>query len=434
MKSVLVLGAGLVSKPLISYLIDRCGYSLTVASRTLDKAQKAIGERKMGFAMSFDIDSDPSLREIVSQHDAVVSLLPYTHHPDVARAAIAEGVHLITTSYVSDAMRDLDRKAEDSGITLLNEIGLDPGIDHMEAMRIMDAVKEKGGEVLEFVSFCGGLPAPEANDNPFGYKFSWSPKGVVLASRNKARFRRNGKVKEIPGKELFANYETVDIPGLGSFEGYPNRDSVPYAEIYGIPEARTILRGTLRNTGWCDTWKGLHDIGMLGDPPVEGDTYLEMMDSLLPGEGDVRGRITSLLRTDNNELALSNMEWLGLLSDAPVMDRSSIVDALSKLLESRLKYKEGERDMIVLQHRFEVKLPEGERTMLSTMIDFGIPGGESAMSRTVAIPAAIGVDLLLNKKDIPKGVVIPTIPAIYEPALKRLEDEGIKFKNSAEAR
>ena len=434
MKNVLVLGAGSVSRPLVSYLIDRCGYSLTVASRTVDKAEKVIGGLKNGFPMRFDIGTDKTLKELVSQHDAVVSLLPYTHHPEVARAAIAEGVHMVTTSYVSDAMREMDKGARDAGITLLNEIGLDPGIDHMEAMRIIDMVKDEGGEILEFVSYCGGLPAPEANDNPFGYKFSWSPKGVVLASRNKARFRKDGKIMEIPGKELFASYEMIDIPPLGVFEGYPNRDSLPYADFYGIPDARTILRGTLRNRGWCDTWKGLHDIGMLEDGPVIGDTYLSLVSSLVPGEDYLLQRIADRIRTRKDALALSNMEWLGLLSDIPLIDRTSRVDALSKLLESRLVYEKNERDMIVLEHRFLVRINEKEKEIRSTMIDYGIPGGDSAMSRTVGIPAAIGVDLILKEKDIPKGVVIPTIPVIYEPALKRLEDEGIKFKNSAEAR
>jgi saccharopine dehydrogenase (NADP+, L-glutamate forming) len=428
MKNVLVLGSGLVSKPLVTYLTERCGHDVTVATRTLEKANRTIGDKKNAFALKFDIEKDPNLKELVSQHDLVVSLLPYTHHVTVARAAIAEGIHMVTTSYVSDAMKELDKEAKDAGITLLNEIGLDPGIDHMEAMRIIHEVKEKGGSILEFISYCGGLPAPEANDNPFGYKFSWSPKGVVLASRNDAKFRKDGEDRVIPGKDLFANYEIVPIPGLGEFEGYPNRNSVPYADIYGIPEARTVLRGTLRNKGWCDTWKALHDIGILRDGPAEGDSYKDMVQSPVGGEGPLKDRIKGMIHTRNDDIAISNLEWLGLLSDTPLLDRTSKVDALSKLLESKLVYSPGERDMIVLQHVFMADIDGKKKEIRSTMIDYGIPNGDSAMSRTVGIPAAIGSDLLLQENGIPAGVLIPTIPEIYIPALERLEKEGIKFE------
>jgi saccharopine dehydrogenase (NADP+, L-glutamate forming)/spermidine synthase len=296
----------------------------------------------------------------------------------------------------------------------------------MEAMSVIDGVRKEGGEVVEFVSYCGGLPTPEANDNPFGYKFSWSPRGVVLAGRNSAKFIKDGRIVDIPGEDLFSSYEMVQIPGLGTFEGYPNRDSVPYATAYGIGSARTVFRGTLRYPGWCDTWKGFRDLGLLDDGVPEGRTYKGMMSALAPGKGPLKGRIGKRMRTRDNERAISNMVWLGLLSDVPLMDGTSRLDALAKLLESKLVYKASERDMIVLQHRFGIETRSGPRTLTSTMIDYGVSGGDSAMSRTVGIPAAIGADLLLTK-DLPKGVLIPTIPELYRPILERLDAEGIRF-------
>jgi len=430
MKKVLVLGAGLVAGPLVRYLLDDAGFRVTVASRTEKKAQGLVDGHRNGAPLGFDITEDGNLLDLLLEHDLVVSLLPYTHHVHVAEGAIKAGIPMVTTSYVSDAMRELGPKAEDAGIMLLNEMGLDPGIDHMEAQRVIDEVKVNGGEVEGFISYCGGLPAPEANDNPWGYKFSWSPKGVVLASRNPARFRRNGDVIEIPGKELFAGYELIEVPGLPVFEGYPNRDSVPYASVYGIEEAKTVLRGTLRNRGWCDTWKGLHDIGYLEDGPVIGETYLDVMEGLAPGGGPLKERITDRIDTRDDGLVLENWKWLGLLSDLRLLDRTSRLDALSRLLESRLRYSPGERDMIVLQHRFSCRFKGKKEEVFSTMIDYGIPGGDSAMSRTVGIPAAIGSEMILNGNlKGHSGVLIPTLPDIYKLALRKLEGKGIRFES-----
>jgi saccharopine dehydrogenase (NADP+, L-glutamate forming)/spermidine synthase len=413
----------MVSGPLISHL-KASGHELTVATRTVERAASKGVE-----AVRFDITKDAGLDRMVSEHDAVVSLLPYAHHVDVAKAAIKAGVHMVTTSYVSDRMRELDDAAKGAGVTLLNELGLDPGIDHIEAMSVIDPVRAAGGEVLGFESYCGGLPAPECNDNPFGYKFSWSPKGVVLAGRNGARFLKDGRMVTIPAEALFASYDMVEIKGLGTFEGYPNRDSVPYSSVYGIGSARTVLRGTLRYPGWCDTWKAFRDIGLLDDGAPEGRTYRDMVSALVPGKGALKDRVRRRVRTRDDAGAVSNMEWLGLLSGSPLLDRTSRIDALSKLLESRLVYGASERDMVILQHKFKVRVGGEERRITSTLVDYGVPGGDSAMSRTVGIPAAIGVDLLLGK-DIPRGVQIPTVPEIYLPVRESLEALGIRFQRS----
>jgi saccharopine dehydrogenase (NADP+, L-glutamate forming)/spermidine synthase len=431
MKDVLVLGAGLVARPLVRYLLDEAGFGVTVASRTVEKGRRMIDGHPNGRAQTFDITKDENLKELIKDHDLVVSLLPYTFHTKVAKAAINTGKHMATTSYVSDSMKALDKKARDADVMLINEMGLDPGIDHMEAQRVIDEVHAGGGVVDEFISYCGGLPAPEANTNPWGYKFSWSPKGVVLASKNNAKFRRGGEEITVPGKDLFANYELIDIKGLGTFEGYPNRNSVPYADIYGIPNAKTVLRGTLRNRGWCDTWKGLHDIGILEEKYPEAEDYYTMMDQLVPGKGNLRDRLKGAIDTRDNELVIRNWGWLGLLDDSELLDGTSRMDALSALLQEKLFYDKDERDMIILQHTFNITINGEKKTRRSTMIDFGIPGGDSAMSRTVGIPAAIGVELALSGKlKHLSGVQIPTLPEIYKPALKKLGKQGIKFKES----
>ncbi len=277
----------MVSRPIIRYLLDQPDYFVTMASRTVSKAEKIINNHPNGKPLELNVSDDAKLEQLVSEADLVVSLLPYTFHVKVAELCIKHGKHMLTTSYVSDEMKALDEKAKKAGILILNECGLDPGIDHMSAMKIIDDVYDNGGKVVHFYSYCGGLPAPEDNDNPFGYKFSWSPKGVVLASRNSAKFLENGKLVEIEGKDLFLNYRLEEIEGLGKYEVYPNRDSMPYKDLYNLKDAITVMRGTYRNIGWCDTLKKMVDLGLIDENPVEGlkgITFRKMMADLIKEE------------------------------------------------------------------------------------------------------------------------------------------------------
>ncbi|MGD8626679.1 MAG: saccharopine dehydrogenase C-terminal domain-containing protein, partial [Anaerolineae bacterium] len=246
MKKVLVLGAGLVSRPHVRYLLNVPEFQVTVASRTVSKAESLVEGHPRGKAVALNVKDEKALEDLIRQADLAVSMLPYTYHPLVAGLCVKHKKHMVTTSYVKEAMQALDGAARDAGVILLNEIGVDPGIDHMSAMKVIHDVEAKGGRIASFVSWCGGLPAPEANDNPLGYKFSWSPKGVLLAGRNPARFQKGGQVVEIPGEELFEHYWPVQIDGLGEFEGYPNRDSLPYTGVYDIAPDDWMFRGTLR--------------------------------------------------------------------------------------------------------------------------------------------------------------------------------------------
>ena len=431
MKRVLVLGAGLVAGPLVRYLLDECGYQVTVASRTLSKAEALVGDGPRGRALPFDITTGESaLPDMVGQADLVVSLLPYIHHVQVAQQCVRRGRHLVTTSYVSEAMRALDEEAKRAGVMLLNEIGLDPGIDHMSAKRVIDRVHAAGGEVKSFRSYCGGLPAPDANDNPLGYKFSWSPRGAVLAGRNSARYMERGELIEIPNARLFATHFVNWVEGLGDLEAYPNRDSLPYIDIYGIPETDTMYRGTLRNLGWCDALQKLNELGYFGleeRTDLADKSFRQVVAELIGARdsADLRADLAAWLNVAPNSGVMAVLEWLGLLSDAPVPDRTTLLDVLADQMLAKMPYLSGERDMVILVHEFSVSYPERQEQITSTLIDFGTPGGVTSMARTVGLPAAIGVRMILEGQITLTGVHIPVLPEIYVPVLDELAQLGI---------
>jgi len=439
MKRVLILGAGLVAKPLVRYLLDQPEFEVVVATRTVSKAIKLIDNHPKGTAKTLNLKNEEGLRDEVKDADLVISMVPYAFHTLVARFCIEFKKQMVTTSYVSDEMKALDGKAKNAGILILNEIGLDPGIDHMEAMRIIHEVEAKGGEITSFTSYCGGLPAPEANTNPWGYKFSWSPIGVLLAGKNSARYIKDGQLVEIQSEDLFDNYVIWPIEGLGDFEGYPNRDSVPYIELYGIQSTKTMLRGTLRNIGWCSTLKKVADIGLLDKEEKDwtGYTYKSFMKSLMdnPEEPDLRKALATYLDLEVNSEILDRFEWLSLLSDEPVpVEKGGAIDILAARMIDKMSLAEGERDMIVLQHTFEAAYPEGHgERITSTLIDYGIPHGDSAMSRTVGLPPAIGTKLILEGKIDKSGVYIPVEPDIYIPVLQELKGLNIEFSEKKES-
>ncbi|MDO9537497.1 MAG: saccharopine dehydrogenase C-terminal domain-containing protein [Thermoplasmata archaeon] len=436
MKKVLVLGAGLVARPMVVYLLDH-GIQVTVASRTVSKAKALIGGHKNGKAVALDAEKKadlPKMDKLVKEHDISVSLLPYIHHPLVAELCLKHKKHLVTTSYVSDKMKAFDGAAKKNKLVFLNESGLDPGIDHMSAMRIIHDVEKRKGKVTSFRSTTGALQAFEANNNPFGYKFSWAPRGVLLASKNPSKWLENGKVRDYPGEQLFENYRIDNVPGVGAFENYPNRNSVPYKEIYGLKDAQTVYRGTFRMTGWCETMRNVVALKLLEEKApkgFKGKTYDDLMRNLV---GAKNGEATDIatarfLGLKPYATVIKRLEWLGLFSDRPLpKDKDNPLDWMNVLTLEKMELGKKERDMIVMHHEFIAEFPGKKEHITSTLLDFGVIGKDTSIARTVSLPAAIAVRMILDGKIKEPGVSIPVSPGIYNPILDELEKIGIKFK------
>ena len=433
MKRVLVLGAGLVAKPLVRYLLDK-GYQVTMASRTASKAEAMIAGHPNGKALALNVENETVLAQLIKDCDLAVSLVPYTFHPVVARHCITNRKHMVTTSYVSAAMQEQDGAAKEAGVTVLNEVGVDPGIDHMSAMRIIDNVRNRGGRIVSFRSYCGGLPAPDANDNPFGYKFSWAPRGVLLAGRNSAAYLLDGRKVEIPSNRLFHDMHILSIPDHGDYEAYPNRDSISYIDVYGLQGIQTIYRGTLRNMGWCDCMYNFGKLGLfsLDEIDVRDKTYADMMRRLAGASAgeDLAVATAHKLGIPKESYPIRNLEWLGMFSSRQLgADRISPLDAMGNLMYEKLAFRPGERDMIVLFHDFRAEFPGGKKErIVSQLVDYGIPNGDSSMSRTVSLPAAIGVDMILTGRITATGVLRPVTSNIYNPVLNELAQLNIACK------
>ncbi|MFC2036596.1 saccharopine dehydrogenase C-terminal domain-containing protein [Chloroflexota bacterium] len=438
MKKILVLGAGLVTKPHVQYLLDVVDFEVTVASRTVAKAQALVKSHPRGRALALNVNDEAAMEDQIRQSDLAVSMLPYVYHPQVAALCVKHKKHMVTTSYVKEAMRALDGPARKAGVILLNEIGVDPGIDHMSAKKVIDEVERKGGKIASFVSWVGGLPAPEASDNPFGYKFSWSPKGVMLAGRNAARFQRDGQIVELPGEELFDHYWPVRINSLGEFEGYPNRDSMPYTETYGIQPTDWMFRGTLRNVGWCATLKRIAEMGLLdetpwADPPATFREFTARLLDVSP-DADFPAVLAAEWGMCHDTKPITDLAWLGLFSDEPLPEgQDTPIGTLAAQMMAKMAYQPGERDMIIMQHEFVAQYPDHREAITATMIDYGIPYGDTSMSRTVGLPAAIAVRMILQG-EFPglTGVHVPVIPEIYEPVLAELAQLDISLTETVE--
>ena len=435
-KSVLVLGAGLVSRPLVRYLLDLPGYTVTVASRTVSKAVALIEGHARGKALAFDINDEAALDALVSRHDLSVSLLPADYHPEVAKACLRHGKHMATTSYIAPAMRALSGEVEAAGLVFLNECGVDPGIDHMSAMRIFDDVRKRGGKVRSFKSYCGGLPAPDADDNPLGYKFSWAPRGVLVAAKNNARYLKDGELVETPGPELFSDNHLLEVDGAGTFEAYPNLDSMGYVETYGLEGVETMFRGTLRNLGHCVRWKAWVDLGLFDDTPrdeLAGATYACVLRLLLglAEADDPRQAVAEKLGLAVGADPVETLGWLGFYDKTPLPEGvDSPMDALAAAMLARMRYADGERDMIVMHHEVVSEVGGGRECTTMDLVDYGIPHGDSSMARTVSLPVAIGVRMILDREFTKPGVHAPVVPAWYEPILDELETLDIVCKEA----
>ncbi len=432
MKKVLILGAGLVVKPMVTYLLEN-GYEVTVASRRTVVSEQMIDGHPNGRAVAWDASDMNGLRPIAMEQDLVVSLLPYIYHVQVAKLCIELGKNMVTTSYVKPEMMELDDECKQKEIIILNECGLDPGIDHMSAMRVIDHVKANNGTIEEFYSFCGALPAPEYADNPFGYKFSWSPRGVVMAGNNSAKYYRHGKVVDIPTENLFAKPGKVNFEGkIGTLDLYPNRDSISYIDIYGIKGTKTMMRGTFRFKGWCENIHNMKKLGVTLEKEYDSTnkTYKDFIADLI-GAGcscGIEEKTAKFLGLEKDSTVMKSLKWLGYFEDNQInLGKTTALDITTELMKSKMMLSKNEIDLCIMQHTFVADYNGKKEVIKSTLEDYGIKNGDTSIARTVALPAAIAVKMILEGKITEKGVFRPTIPTIYNPILDELETLNIKM-------
>ncbi|KAH6678890.1 saccharopine dehydrogenase [Plectosphaerella plurivora] len=443
-QKILILGSGSVAKPCVDYLVRCPRNTLTVACRTLSTAEKVVAGRPRATAIALDVAS-PDLDRYIKDNDVVVSLVPFVYHARVIRSAIEGKTHVVTTSYVSPAIRELDTAAKEAGIIVLNEVGVDPGVDHLYAIKTIDEVHKKGGKVREFYSYCGGLPAPEASNNPLRFKFSWSPRGALLSQQNSATFLQDGEVVHISNKDLMGKAHTYHVMDGYSFLAYPNRDSVPFREAYQIPEAHTVIRGSLRYEGNPALVRVLIDLGWLDTETKpwlkDGMTWAQIQKQATGAasseEADLIEQIDQrchFASPDDRQQILSGLRWMGLFSDdVPQTLHGNLLDTLSEQLQKLCSFQSGERDLVMLQHKFVVEWEDGtSNTITSTLELFGDPDGYSGMARAVGVTCGIATQLLLDGCEPLNrpGVLAPYTKDICDPIRLKLKAEGITLTES----
>lgn len=436
MPKILILGAGRSSSSLIDYTLnqsEKLGWDVSVGDFSQQAAQERINQRK-ATAIAFDIQQTEASRAEVSAADVVISLIPAHLHPLVAKICLEEKKHLLTASYVSPEMKSFHTQAMSSGLLFLNECGLDPGIDHMSAMQVIDQIKSEGGKLTSFESFTGGLIAPETDpENPWRYKFTWNPRNVVMAGQSTAKYLQDGEYKFIPYQQLFQRITPVMVPGFGEYEGYANRDSLSYLETYQLQGIKTMLRGTLRNKGYCSAWNILVQLGCCDDSYLMEDiasmTHRQFINSFLDlQEGNAESKIESIFRLPANSEEMQRLKWSRLFSDEPVgLKKGTPAQVLEHILNKKWKLTTGDRDFIVMWHRFRF-LKEGKGQEIQAYLTAkGDDETRTAMAKTVGLPLGIAAKLLLQGKIKQRGVAIPVTKEFYEPVLNELGEMGIRL-------
>ncbi len=440
MNNILIIGAGRSATALIKYVLEHArahNWYVTVADSNPKLAEEKINNHPNGRPSWLDVTKVNDRRELISRADVVVSLLPAYLHMEVAYDCIKLKKHLITASYVSKDMYSLSNEFRDRELIFMGEMGLDPGIDHMSAMKHIEDIKQRGGKVTAFRSYTGGLVAPESDDNPWHYKITWNPRNVVLAGQGTAQYLENGKFRYVPYHRLFEEYHLVQIPGLGELEAYANRDSLLYREVYGLSGIPNILRGTLRGPGYCDAWNALVKIGLTDAsfPIVDSGniTYHELMEAYASnkgGFGSVKERIAQMLDEPLDSDVIKKLEWLGLFRKKKIkLPNATPAQILENLLVEKWQLKPQDKDMIVMHHEFEYELDKRRKMLTSTLLMIGENDVDTAMTKSVGLPLGIFVKLVMQGKITSSGVHIPVSREVYEPVLQELESYGVVFVN-----
>jgi saccharopine dehydrogenase (NADP+, L-glutamate forming) len=439
MEKILILGAGRSSNSLISYLLDHAkerNWQLTIADYALQLAEDKARGHERAKAVALDITNDQERKGLVKEHDFVVSMLPAKFHPVVAEDCLQLEKHLFTASYVSPDMKAMDDQARSKGLLFLNECGLDPGIDHMSAMKVIDHIREeKGLELRAFESFTGGLLAPDpTDDNPWQYGFTWNPRNVVLAGQGTVKFIQEGRYKFIPYHKLFRRIEMIHIPGYGYFEGYANRDSLMYLDVYNLRGIKTLYRGTLRRPGFCKAWDVFVQLGATDDSylmeGVEGMTHRQFINSFLSfnPKDSVELKLAHYLGLDLEGPEMHKLQWLGMFDEEPVgLMKGTPAQVLEHILKKKWTIGPDKKDQIVMWHLFDYEEEGVTKRIRSAMVATGENARETAMSKTVGLPLAIAIRLFSEGKIESRGVQVPISKEFYAPILDELDSLGFQF-------
>lgn len=439
MRNILIIGAGRSASSLIEYLLNKAeaeNLHITIGDLSLELAQRKTKGHPHAKAIAFDIFNEQQRTSEISNADIVISMLPAHLHYEVAKDCITHKKHLVTASYISPAMLELDEQVKTANLIFMNEIGLDPGIDHMSAMKVLDEIKEEGGKVILFESFCGGLVAPESDNNLWNYKFTWNPRNVVLAGQGgTAKFIQEGTYKYIPYNNLFRRTEFMEVEGYGRFEGYANRDSLKYRSVYGLDDALTLYRGTLRRVGFSKAWNMFVQLGMTDDTYImensETMSYREFINSFLPYHptDSVELKLRHILKLDQDDIQWDKLVELDLFNANKIVGLRNATPAqiLEKILSDKWTLSPNDKDMIVMYHKFGYEVNGTKKQIDATMVCIGEDQTYTAMAKTVGLPVAMATLQILNGNITTPGVQLPINKEVYEPILKELEEFGVIF-------
>jgi saccharopine dehydrogenase (NADP+, L-glutamate forming) len=438
MRTILVLGAGRSTQSLIDYLLHHAeteNWHLTLADQNLAWAEQKLRGHQRGTAVALNAGDREARRALIAGKFITVSMLPAFMHPEVAADCLELGVHLATASYQSETLAKMSEAAKQKGLIFLNEIGVDPGIDHLSAMKLLDEVRAQGAELLGFESFTGGLLAPESPSNPWQYKFTWNPRNVVLAGAGGAvKFKQEGLYKFIPYHQLFRRTEFIDIPGYGRFEGYANRDSLQYRSVYGLDTIPTIYRGTLRRPGFCRAWDVFVKLGMTDDSyemeGVDQMTHRSFVNAFLAYHefNSLEIKLMHYLSIPQDDDLMEKLTWLDLFEDVPVgLDRGTPAQVLEHILSKKWTLGPLDTDMLVMWHKLTYRLHGTSYELTSSLVVKGQGPEKTAMAHTVGLPLGMAVKRILTDQIKDRGTVIPITPEWYEPLLDELREHGIVF-------
>ncbi|MFD1293756.1 saccharopine dehydrogenase family protein [Lutibacter holmesii] len=439
MRTILVIGAGKSSSSLIRYLLNKSeeeNLQVIVADAVLQVAKSKIQKHKNGYAIKLDVSNKAERQKAIQQATIVISMLPARMHLIIAKDCLVFNKNLVTASYISNEMKALNTEAIEKKLVFMNEVGLDPGIDHMSAMKVIDTIRKKGGKMLLFESFTGGLVAPTSDNNLWNYKFTWNPRNVVLAGQGGAsKFLQEGKYKYIPYHKLFRRTEILTIDGYGKFEAYANRDSLKYRNAYGLKDILTLYRGTIRRVGFSRAWNIFVQLGMTDDSYTiedsENMSYRDFTNSFLaysPNDS-VELKLRHYLKIDQDDIIWDKLLELDIFNATKKVELKNATPAqiLEKILKESWTLKEDEKDMIVMQHLFGYELNGEQKQIESSMVCIGDNQIYTAMAKTVGLPVAIATLKILNGEIKTSGVQIPISKEIYNPILEELKENGIVF-------